>query len=496
MIEDGSGNRRFYGVYRGTVQSNADPNNTRRLRLTVPQVMGEEPTDWSWPMDSAGAYFTPPSIGQGVWVMFEGGDPSFPVWSNTFGKYKGKGYQVEITDLPNSSYPNTISDNISSGKFDVISALIDISNKTEENTGIIGPTGPTGPTGAASTVTGPTGPTGQTGATGPTGPSGVISVTTPITNTGTSSSAVIGIDRSVFAGTGNAVINGAFDVWQRSTDNITAGFVADRWTVTLGGTGQIRQRIVSPTGTIPRIGYAMRVSANNTPSTVTEWASRQSLERSNVEDFAGKQVTLSFWYRSNKTGTHGARVLGVGSTGATDVSFGFVVTTADTWQRYSITTDSYLGVTSWTAAENEIAGYVDIGFRAGSVGFTTMAVNDYYELTGVQLEAGSVATPFVRHGGTIAGETAACHRYYYGSNTIDLGYQADHNGFGGSVFVSFPTHMRIVPTVTVGFTNYDNTVNGGVASTVRNGFAHRGFRSNAGFGYFRYGISYSATAEL
>jgi hypothetical protein len=80
--------------------------------------------------------------------------------------------------------------------------------------GPIGPTGPTGATGATganSTVTGPTGPTGNTGDTGPTGPtgntgdtgatgpSGVISVTGPITNSGTSTSANIGIDLSNIA---------------------------------------------------------------------------------------------------------------------------------------------------------------------------------------------------------------------------------------------------------------------------------------------------------
>jgi hypothetical protein len=75
-------------------------------------------------------------------------------------------------------------------------------------TGLTGPTGPTGATGSASTVTGPTGatgatgPTGLTGATGPTGPtgpSGVISVTGPITNSGTSTSANIGINQSLIS---------------------------------------------------------------------------------------------------------------------------------------------------------------------------------------------------------------------------------------------------------------------------------------------------------
>jgi hypothetical protein len=60
-------------------------------------------------------------------------------------------------------------------------------------TGATGDTGLTGPTGAASTVTGPTGPTGPTGATG------IVSVTGPITNSGTPTSATIGIDQTLIS---------------------------------------------------------------------------------------------------------------------------------------------------------------------------------------------------------------------------------------------------------------------------------------------------------
>jgi hypothetical protein len=72
-------------------------------------------------------------------------------------------------------------------------------------TGATGPQGPIGATGADSTVTGPTGPIGPTGATGtpgatgPQGSSGVVSVTGPITNTGTSGAAVIGINQSLIS---------------------------------------------------------------------------------------------------------------------------------------------------------------------------------------------------------------------------------------------------------------------------------------------------------
>jgi hypothetical protein len=114
--------------------------------------------------------------------------------------------------------------------------------------GPVGPTGATGPTGADSTVVGPTGPTGDTGPTGAdstvvgptgptgdTGPSGIISVTGPITNSGTSTSANIGIDLTniapindpTFTGTvglPNTIdINTATLTYSNTTNSLTFG---------------------------------------------------------------------------------------------------------------------------------------------------------------------------------------------------------------------------------------------------------------------------------
>jgi hypothetical protein len=132
VILDPSGNRRFYGVYRGTVTNSKDPENKRRIKATIPQVLGTEPTDWAWPTDYSSTYSTPPKVGQGVWVMFEGGDPSFPIWFGTFGDYKGDGTQVKITDLIKGGYPATITRNIQNNEFDVIAAIADLANKVEE----------------------------------------------------------------------------------------------------------------------------------------------------------------------------------------------------------------------------------------------------------------------------------------------------------------------------------------------------------------------------
>jgi hypothetical protein len=87
MIKDEFGNRRFYGMYRAIVVDNSDPSSSRRLRLKIPQVLHEEITGWAWESES-GISIGLPSAGEGVWVMFESGDPSFPVWMGTYGSQK------------------------------------------------------------------------------------------------------------------------------------------------------------------------------------------------------------------------------------------------------------------------------------------------------------------------------------------------------------------------------------------------------------------------
>lgn len=84
MILDSYGNRRFYGVYRGLVTDNRDPLNKGRVKLQIPQVLATEVTDWAWGVYTPGVQHTPPNIGQGVFVQFEGGDPSFPIWTLSF----------------------------------------------------------------------------------------------------------------------------------------------------------------------------------------------------------------------------------------------------------------------------------------------------------------------------------------------------------------------------------------------------------------------------
>lgn len=84
MIHDGYGNRRFYGIYRGVVVENQDPLGEFRLKLKIPQVLHDQVTDWAWSIHQPGVARSIPEIGTGVWVSFEGGDPSYPLWNGTF----------------------------------------------------------------------------------------------------------------------------------------------------------------------------------------------------------------------------------------------------------------------------------------------------------------------------------------------------------------------------------------------------------------------------
>jgi uncharacterized protein involved in type VI secretion and phage assembly len=77
----------FFGKYRGTVSDNSDETNRGRLKVSVPSVLGDVEA-WAMPCvpyagDGVGFYSLPES-GTGVWVEFEAGDPSFPIWTGCF----------------------------------------------------------------------------------------------------------------------------------------------------------------------------------------------------------------------------------------------------------------------------------------------------------------------------------------------------------------------------------------------------------------------------
>ena len=73
---------RFHGLYRGTVTANDDPTSRGRVQVNVPAVFDLATPDgavWAMPCFPWGHFFVP-QVGDRVWVAFEAGDPSAPVW--------------------------------------------------------------------------------------------------------------------------------------------------------------------------------------------------------------------------------------------------------------------------------------------------------------------------------------------------------------------------------------------------------------------------------
>ena len=260
----------------------------------------------------------------------------------------------------------------------------------------------------------------------------------------------------------NAVINGGFDIWQRGTSfavpsTSTSSMIADRWNVFRGATGSTASRqVTGDTTNLPNIQYCLRFQRDSGNTSTANLNLIQNLETVNSIPFAGKTATLSFYARAgaNYSATSNALIVllrsGTGTdqnflngyTGVNDVISG-TATLTTTWQRFT-----FSGTVPTTATE------LAIQIQENPTG--TAGANDWFEVTGVQLEIGSAATPFARAGGSIGGELALCQRYFYAVNRNLV------NRIIGQVIstnraipvLMFPVPMRTTPSVT-----YDTSTN-------------------------------------
>lgn len=264
------------------------------------------------------------------------------------------------------------------------------------------------------------------------------------------------------AGNRNVLINGGLDVWQRGTSFTTGGvYSADRFIIgrSGGGSGATFTRVSPSDSTnLPFFRYAMRCQRDSGNTATNGLTFNQVVETANSIRLAGKQVTLSFYARCGAnyttgtnfysyvftgTGTDQNGVLGAWTGSANPINASHTLTT--TWQRFSAT-----GTFSSTANE------IFISISSAHTG--TAGANDWFEITGVQLEAGAVATPFEfeDYGTTLQ----KCQRYY--EKTYDSGTApgtATYNGMFTSgnfsnatnnsiIAVRFKVEKRASPTMT------------------------------------------------
>jgi hypothetical protein len=257
----------------------------------------------------------------------------------------------------------------------------------------------------------------------------------------------------------NFALNTDFTIFQRGT-SVTptangGAYTADRWYVTRGSNTSVTvsqqtagNLSVTPNQAFRYFGRVLRTAASTTTSEV---AFGQMFETSQVTLLAGQTVTLSGYIRkgANFSATSDALVMSIiegtgtdqkqmdgGYTGQNTVVTG-TKTLTTSWQRFSVT-----GTIATTSTE------ITIKFSYTPTG--TAGAADNFDIVGVQLELGSVATAWNLAMNTLQGELAAAMRYYE-RQTATAAYGAFGLGKNSSttnsiLFLSYKVRKRITPS--------------------------------------------------
>jgi hypothetical protein len=320
-------------------------------------------------------------------------------------------------------------------------------------------------------------------------PDGTVDAGTLATNSVDSAELIDGaVDDSHMAsisGRKNMVINGAMQVAQRGTSAtgidtdssatetyrtvdrfIFGGNDAGVWTMT--------QDSDSPVG----FGSSMKLDCTTAKSSLDAGSYLYVLHRIEAQDLqqlgygtsSPQAVTLSFWVKSPKTGTHYTELYHGDSSGSTKRknSYAYTVSTANTWEKKSMT---FAGDTGLNAINNDtgygltLTWYLATGSNmtsgtntnddwqnteanrtVGQVNVADSTSNNFY-LTGIQFELGSVATDFEHR--SYGEELALCQRYYFKSDLIYFtGFSDGNTSTRCSVNGQHPVTMRADPSVT------------------------------------------------
>ena len=286
----------------------------------------------------------------------------------------------------------------------------------------------------------------------------------------------------------NLVMNGSMEVIQRGSAAVTTdgSYPCDRWIQNVTTSGAVSvQRVTDVTPNGFTAGIACTVTtADATTDASDSWRFQQHIEGNNVDHLQfgtanALPVTVSFWARSSETGTFCMVLLGSSDGSTPDRSYvsEYTIQSSNTWEYKTITVPGDTGGTWHTGTGKGLtvrfgltAGS-DVQQAAGSWGNTNAVgssnqtqlletVNATFYISGVQVEAGNVATPFEYR--PRAYEIQLCQRYYCQSYNISVApgstvYQGaihcrnDQATAMTTHFTNtrFPVVMRANPTVTL-----------------------------------------------
>jgi hypothetical protein len=253
-------------------------------------------------------------------------------------------------------------------------------------------------------------------------------------------------------------LNSAYDVWQRGTTGAgyvsSGGFVADRWQGIRGAAaaGMTMSRQAAQNTALPNVQYSMRMQRDSGNTGTQDIRIFYSAETADSIPFAGQTITFSYYVRKGANYSGGDVIGTIYSGTGTDQNLGISGYTGST-AVVAVTRTVGTLTTDWTRVQGTAtvaATATELGLLLYYTPTGTAGANDWIEITGMQLEVGSIATPFKRNSGTLQGELAACQRYYYRA-TAGANYESYAVGVGSSttnVAALFPLKqtMRSAPT--------------------------------------------------
>jgi hypothetical protein len=283
----------------------------------------------------------------------------------------------------------------------------------------------------------------------------------------------------------NRIINGSMVIDQRNAGaSVTVGsgntYTLDRWEASsaLASKFSVQQSTTAPLGFINSL--LVTSLAATTPGTSDQYSIRQKIEGFNVFDLGwgavgAQAVTLSFWVRSSLTGTFGGALQSSGF--GRSYPFTYAISSANTWEQKNVLIS---GDTSGTWLSNNGIGIIanfcvgagaTVSGTAGSwsgsdyrsaTGATSVVGTNgaTFYITGVQLEPGSVATPFERR--SYGQELALCQRYYQKIGAYARQTGAATNATAVCVPVPTPVTMRATPSFSGSITQMKSYSGGGV----------------------------------
>ena len=256
----------------------------------------------------------------------------------------------------------------------------------------------------------------------------------------------------------NRIINGAMQIWQRGTTINSQGngqndYTADRWAI--GHNNSHMAAVSQSNGTDAGFEYCARVQRDSGNSQTDQMRFHTALEAKDVIPLRGHFLTLSYFarkgadYSEANSKITGVRIAsGENNDGDPNAYSGGHWTNATTlltgtptlttsWQRFT-----HLTINPVSSAARSMI----IEFRHTPVG--TAGSNDWYEVTGIQLEIGPVATPFEHR--TYTDEIQRCRRYFqkfsaYGDHHHFGVARAESNTARTGIVVHVP--MRALPTI-------------------------------------------------